>query len=91
MTWSRGFGLLLLILLVACQTPPTKVTESATPTAWASKIAETTKKPLKLNDETVVLDSRSEFEYGLAHWSTSVRFGWENLVQDAKKPWLMRT
>jgi len=88
MNIMRLFSLLPLIFIVACKSNPTKVTEGA-PSAWATRLQETTKKPLKLSNETVVLDSRSEFDYGLAHWSSSVRFTWEQLVQDARKPWLM--
>jgi thiosulfate/3-mercaptopyruvate sulfurtransferase len=78
-----------LLGLAACQNKPTKITESPPPQAWAARMTETTKKPLKLSDNTVVLDSRSDFDYGLAHWSSSVHFTWEKLVQDAHKPWLM--
>jgi 3-mercaptopyruvate sulfurtransferase SseA len=80
---------IILLGVVACQNKPTKITETPPAQAWATRITETTKKPLKLTDDTVVLDSRSDFDYGLAHWSSSVHFTWENLVQDVHKPWLL--
>jgi thiosulfate/3-mercaptopyruvate sulfurtransferase len=77
--------ILLLVLSGACQTKPTKAVETP-PQPWA-RLAEKTKKPLKLTDDTVVLDSRNDFDYGLAHWSDSVHFSWRNLLLDPTKPW----
>lgn len=79
--------LALLIVSGACQVKPTKVTE--TPAPAFTRLQEKTKKPLKLSDETVVLDSRSDFDYGLAHWSSSLHFTWQNLIAETKKPWLL--
>jgi thiosulfate/3-mercaptopyruvate sulfurtransferase len=76
-----------LFLSGACQNTPTKVSEGAI-APW-TRLTEKTKKPLKLSDDAVVLDARSDFDYGLAHWSSSVHFGWENLIVIAKKPTIL--
>jgi 3-mercaptopyruvate sulfurtransferase SseA len=83
MRWS---GVALLLLATACQTEPTKVTETP-PQPWArtSALTDKSSKPLKMTDDTVVLDARSEFDYGLAHWSDSIHFGWKHLLKDPTK------
>jgi thiosulfate/3-mercaptopyruvate sulfurtransferase len=84
MKWLWSFALLLLIS--ACKTPPpTKIIEQQ-PEPW-TRLTEKTSKPLKLTEETVVLDSRSDFDYGLAHWSYSIHFTWKDLNDDPTKPW----
>lgn len=88
MSRLRLLSLACLFLLAACKGAPTKVSENA-PEAWATRLQDSAKKPLKLTDDTVVLDSRSDFDYGLAHWSASTHFTWEQLTEDARKPWLM--
>src|SRR4051812_24398795 len=73
-----------LATLSACQSKPTKAVDTPAP-AW-SRLIEKTLQPLKLSEDTVVLDARNEFDYGLAHWSTSIHFGWPNLVVEEKNP-----
>lgn len=56
----------------------TRSYESANP---FSRIQDKAQVPLKLNDETVILDARSHFAYGLGHWSEAVHFPWEKLAE----------
>lgn len=74
---------ILLLGVVACKQAPTRVTEAPIP-AW-TRLTETAKKPLKITDESVVLDARSSFDYGLGHWSNAIHFEWTQLLQDSKK------
>jgi thiosulfate/3-mercaptopyruvate sulfurtransferase len=71
-----------LVLSNGCQQAPTKITEAAP--APFTRLTEKTLKPLKLTDDTVVLDARSEFDYGLGHWSHSIHFTWEKLMNEKK-------
>jgi 3-mercaptopyruvate sulfurtransferase SseA len=77
-------GLLLFLFLSACQQAPTKIVE-APQMPWA-RLTETTAKPLKLTDSTVVVDARSDFDFGLGHWSSAYHLPWEALAGDTKKP-----
>jgi len=46
-----------------------------------SRIQDKAKVPLKVFDETIVLDARSAFSYGLGHWSEAIHFPWEKLSE----------
>jgi thiosulfate/3-mercaptopyruvate sulfurtransferase len=81
--------IIFLIMSGACQQKPTRI-HDVPPEAWA-RLTEKTKKPLKLNDETVVLDARNDFEYGLAHWSASTHLQWTSLLADERNPSVLVT
>lgn len=73
------FSLIFTILtIVSCQSAPTRVRE--TRSYGLSEFTEKSQRPLKLDENTVILDVRSEFDYGLKHVAGSIRFGWEDLV-----------
>lgn len=73
--------LLVALLMVGCQTPPTKVSE--TQVRQFDVLLDKTTKPLELSDQTVVLDTRSSFDYGLNRIAGSIHFPWENLAEDS--------
>lgn len=67
-------AVLVLLSLVACQTQPTKIVEN-TEANLVSR--EDLSKPLVFTKETIVLDTRSSYEYSSYHFpgSRSVRWG----------------
>lgn len=69
-----------MVALTGCQTPTTKTSENRSP---FSRIEDNAKLPLKFGEDTVVLDARSSFDYGLAHWSEAVHFPWEKLAESS--------
>jgi len=74
------FVLLTLALLTACQTKPTRVSE--TQVRQFDLIQGKARRPLVLTEGTVVLDTRSAFEYGLNHVNGSLHLLWESLSED---------
>jgi thiosulfate/3-mercaptopyruvate sulfurtransferase len=72
--------LIVVFVLAACQSGPTKVSE--TQVRQFDILIEKTSKPLELSDQTVVLDTRSSFDYGLNRISGSLHFPWDNLAED---------
>ncbi len=71
-----------LVGLVACQMSPTRVHETRE-VEW-SAFTQKSKAPLRIDDSTVLLDARSEFDYGLKHIAGSVRLEWQDLVLSRK-------
>lgn len=72
--------LIVVFVLAACQSQPTRVSE--TQIRQFDVLIEKTSKPLELNDQTVVLDTRSSFDYGLNRISGSLHFPWDSLAED---------
>jgi 3-mercaptopyruvate sulfurtransferase SseA len=70
----------MALLLAACETAPTKIVESNK--RDLVQIIEKAQKPLELTPNTVVLDVRSRFDFGLNHVQNSLNFPWENLAED---------
>lgn len=77
----RFVFLIAAIVMAGCQTQPTKVSE--TQVRQFDVLLDKTTKPLELSDSTVVLDTRSSFDYGLNRISGSIHFPWENLAEDS--------
>lgn len=71
----------LTVHLLGCVSPRTKGFESTDP---FSRIEDKAKIPLKITDETVILDARSSFDYGLGHWSEAIHFPWQKLSESAQ-------
>ncbi len=69
-----------LLVLVGCQTQPTKVSEVQV--RQFDVLIDKTSKPLQLSDQTVVLDARSGFDYGLNRISGAIHFPWTNLAEN---------
>jgi 3-mercaptopyruvate sulfurtransferase SseA len=67
-------------VLAACQSQPTRISE--TQVRQFDVLIEKTSKPLELGDQTVVLDTRSSFDYGLNRISGSLHFPWDSLTED---------
>lgn len=78
----------LMILLTGCVAQPTKVVE--TEKREFDLLVDKTMRPLELHDATVVLDARSNFDYGLNKISGSYHFPWENLAEDRVTGEVMR-
>lgn len=77
----RFVYLFAVLVLSGCQTAPTKVSE--TQVRQFDVLLDKTTKPLELSDSTVVLDTRSSFDYGLNRISGSIHFPWESLAEDS--------
>lgn len=60
-----------MLAMAACQTPPTRVQET-----------QQREKPLELNEQTVVLDARSAFAFGLSRVENSRRLTWQDLTEN---------
>lgn len=71
-----------LIALVGCQSKPTKITESQS--REFDLVISKSEKPLKLDDNMIILDARPAFDFGLSRVVGSHHFPWENLVENAK-------
>jgi thiosulfate/3-mercaptopyruvate sulfurtransferase len=85
----RYLALIVLLVVVGCEVAPTKIVE--TQRHELLQVVEKTQKPLTLeNDDLVILDARSSFDYGLDRVRGSLRFGWETLAEDAHSGELLR-
>lgn len=76
------------IFMVGCQMKPTKV-------SWSESrdfdlIVAKAGKPIKLEDNIVVLDARSAFDYGLNRVVGSHHFPWENLAESSNTGEILR-
>lgn len=75
------------LLLSACQLAPTRVSETMRP-EYGEMVAKTSK-PIVLTENTVILDARSAFEFGLSHIAGSRSFSWENLAESRESGLLL--
>ena len=78
-----SFGLILLIslssgflFLQGCAQAPTKMYESKPVEAKASEAA-----PVKVDDQTVILDARPAFQYAISHLNGSQNIQWSDFSQ----------
>jgi 3-mercaptopyruvate sulfurtransferase SseA len=71
---------LLVALLAGCQLQPTKVGESRQ--RGFAAIVGKTRHPLVLSEQTVVLDARSPFDFGLNRIQNSLNLTWSDLDLD---------
>ena len=70
------------LLLAACETAPTKM--AVTNKRDLEQVISKAQKPIELTDNTIVLDVRSRFDFGLNHVQNSLNFPWENLSEDRR-------
>lgn len=70
---------LLFLLLSACVAQPTKVTE--TERREFDLLVDKSTRPIELTDQTVILDARTSFDYGLNRVANSIHFPWDNLAE----------
>lgn len=66
-------------LFVACAPKPTKMYESKE--GYSALIQQKTRKPIKVTDETVVIDARTRFDFTMAHYPGSEHMLWESFSQ----------
>ncbi|NJL24490.1 MAG: hypothetical protein HC902_04525 [Calothrix sp. SM1_5_4] len=76
------FAIAVLLILAGCQMQPTRVSESQK-RDW-DVLLDKTRKPLVLTDETVVLDTRSAFDFGLNRVRGALHFPWEDLAETSR-------
>lgn len=75
--------------VISCQVTPTRVRNSQA--REFSIIVDKTQKPIEINDgQTVVLDARPVFEYGLNRVENSQHFPWQNLSEKPETGELLR-
>ncbi|MGE0763036.1 MAG: sulfurtransferase [Bdellovibrionales bacterium] len=76
---KRNIIFFLLLTLTACQMKPTKVTQTAT---YDSQfLLKQLAGPIKLDEKTIVIDTRPTFEYSLAHIPGAINLSWEDFAQ----------
>lgn len=78
----------LSVMLIGCQTKPTKVVE--TYQRDLEQVVAKSQKPVQLTDNTVVLDVRAPFEFGLNKIQNSQNFLWQTLAENAQSGELLR-
>ena len=71
--------LAFLLLLSGCVLQPTKVSE--TQRREFDLLVDKSARPLEIADNTVVLDARSSFDYGLNRVANSIHFPWDSLAE----------
>lgn len=79
---------LLVAVISGCVMKPTKVVQ--TEKREFDLLVDKTQRPLELHEATVVLDARSNFDYGLNKVRGSYHFPWENLAEDRVSGEVMR-
>lgn len=75
-------GILVVSCLVRCQLAPTR--SSSRQSRPLEILVDKSKKPVAVTEQTVVLDARDQFEYGLNRILNSHHFPWENLAENRK-------
>lgn len=75
-------------LLNACTIAPTKTVEADQ--RDLGQVIDKTTKPLALTENTVVLDTRSSFDFGLNHIPNSRRYGWQSIAESTETAEPMR-
>ena len=75
----RLAGATLLMLLAACAQKPTRISET-TARPYDQLVAKA-HQPVQITDDTVILDARGAFDYGLSHVARSIHFTWDQLAQ----------
>ena len=88
MRWWGGLFVFSALTLIGCQMQPTKTSETSQ--RDLVQVLEKAQKPITLTENTVVLDARSEFDYGLNKILNSRHFQWETLADNAKTGELLR-
>lgn len=78
----------IAVLLAGCQMKPTRVVETSH--REYEVLVDKARRPLRIEDGTVVLDARSAFDYGLNRVNGSIHFPWENLTENAATGELLR-
>lgn len=72
------FFLLALLFVAACTTQPTRVRE--TPERQMESAAQMLE-PIKMTEQTVVIDARPRFDYSMAHIPRSVPLQWSDFTE----------
>ncbi|MBX3022622.1 MAG: hypothetical protein KF799_13195 [Bdellovibrionales bacterium] len=87
MRWCGVF--LAAIFLVSCQVAPTRVNQSQK--REFQMVVGKTQKPIDItNEQTVILDTRPAFDYGLNRVQNSRHFPWQNLSEKPETGELLR-
>jgi len=88
---KNSFTLLITaasLWLTGCQTTPTKVIE--TQRREFHLVVDKSQRPIELTEQTVVLDARSSFDYGLNRVINSLHFPWDTLAETTESGEVMR-
>lgn len=80
--------LILFLALTACVTSPTKVSERQK--REFDLVVDKSVRPLEISEQTVILDTRSSFDYGLNHVANSLHFPWDQLAESARDGEVLR-
>ena len=86
---KRLAGLSVLIgCLAGCRATPTKIVE--TQEREFVQVVEKAHAPLALTGNTVILDARSSFDYGLNRVQNSLHLGWADLAENPRTGEVLR-
>ncbi|MGE0528047.1 MAG: rhodanese-like domain-containing protein [Bdellovibrionales bacterium] len=88
LSWVGMLALLLAVILTSCQSPPTRVGESQK--REFHLVTGKAQKPLAITDETVILDARSPFDYGLNRVQNSLHLQWSDLAENPRTGEILR-
>jgi 3-mercaptopyruvate sulfurtransferase SseA len=81
------FLALASLVFSACVQAPTKVQENFQP--QYDELVTKASKPVVITENTIILDARSSFDYGLFHVANSHWFPWENLAESRESGLLL--
>ncbi len=84
MWWAAALSL----VMIGCSVKPTRVGESNR--RDLEQVVTKSQKPVQLTENTVVLDVRPAFEYGLNKIQNSQNFPWQNLAENSQTGELLR-
>ncbi len=76
---ARNLCLVLVFGVTACQMKPTKVTTRIQ--RPFTLITDKSRRPIVLTENTVILDARSAFDYGLNRVEGSLHFPWDSIAE----------
>lgn len=85
---TRILLVIVVLVLAACQAAPTKVSEVQI--REYDVLMDKAQRSLVLTESTVVLDTRSSFDYGLNRVENSLHMPWQTLAESEKSGELLR-
>lgn len=82
------FFLVLGLLLVGCQTKPTRVYEARD--IELKILAEKLSRPIQITENTVLIDARAPFDFAMAHAPSAVNLQWTDFTERGPVPGLLK-
>lgn len=73
------FLLIMALLVASCSLAPTKVYESRG--GFSQILQDKAARPIQIQDNTVVVDARSSFDFTMAHYPDAIALRWDEFTQ----------